>query len=159
MSNSAPCASPRTPRFSAHEARKTGFNIFASQGDQKRIMQETTMAVLNRKIDAQIITELETGTQDVSATAVTASLGIVAHVRAALGVQNAGGNINAAITPAFHAYLSQTTEFGSADFTSLRPFDRTTNEQTMDKFRWFGIDWVVHSGLTDRKSTRLNSSH
>ena len=30
--------------------RKTGFNIFASQGNQRSIMQMTTMAVINRKI-------------------------------------------------------------------------------------------------------------
>ena len=31
--------------------RKTKFNIFASQGNQRAIMQKTTMNVLNRKID------------------------------------------------------------------------------------------------------------
>ena len=36
--------------------RRTNFNIFASQGDGRRIMQDTTMAVLNRKIDSDIIT-------------------------------------------------------------------------------------------------------
>jgi hypothetical protein len=30
---------------------KTNFNIFASQGDQRRIMQMTSMAVINRKMD------------------------------------------------------------------------------------------------------------
>src|SRR3546814_6475743 len=35
--------------------RKTRFNIFASQGDQNRLMQHTTMGVLNRKIDDDII--------------------------------------------------------------------------------------------------------
>jgi hypothetical protein len=42
--------------------RKTDFNVFASQGNQRQIMQMTTMGVLNRKIDQQIITELNTGT-------------------------------------------------------------------------------------------------
>src|SRR5918996_6012664 len=31
--------------------RKTGFNVFASQGDQRRIMQETSMGTINRRID------------------------------------------------------------------------------------------------------------
>ena len=31
--------------------RKTGFNVFASQGNQRSVMQMTTMAVINRKID------------------------------------------------------------------------------------------------------------
>src|SRR5271170_7357895 len=42
--------------------RKTGFNIFASQGNQRAIMQRTTMAVINRKMDQDIITELNTAT-------------------------------------------------------------------------------------------------
>jgi hypothetical protein len=41
--------------------RKTKFNIFASQGDQKRIMQETSMAVVNRKIDDDIVTFTSSG--------------------------------------------------------------------------------------------------
>src|SRR5574343_95390 len=42
--------------------RKTGFNVFASQGNQRSIMQMTTMAVINRKIDELIINNLNTGT-------------------------------------------------------------------------------------------------
>src|SRR5258708_14726227 len=38
--------------------RKTGFNIFASQGHQRRIMQATSMGALNRKIDDTFIQEL-----------------------------------------------------------------------------------------------------
>src|SRR5262245_63945401 len=49
--------------------RKTGFNVFASQGNQKRIMQETTMAVINRKIDADIIAQLDTATVDTGSVA------------------------------------------------------------------------------------------
>src|SRR3546814_869326 len=47
--------------------RKTNFNVFASQGNQRRIMQETTMGVLNRKIDDDIIAILETATNDTGA--------------------------------------------------------------------------------------------
>jgi len=42
--------------------RKTDFNIFASQGNQRAIMQKTCMGVINRKIDQDIITELNTAT-------------------------------------------------------------------------------------------------
>ena len=35
--------------------RKTGFNVFASQGNQRAVMQMTTLAVINRKIDSLII--------------------------------------------------------------------------------------------------------
>ncbi len=36
----------------------TGFNIFASQGDQKAIMRQASMSVINRDIDSVILTEL-----------------------------------------------------------------------------------------------------
>jgi hypothetical protein len=47
--------------------RKTGFNVFASQGNQRAIMQMTTMAVLNRQIDTLIINALNTGTVTIGA--------------------------------------------------------------------------------------------
>src|SRR5690606_34882389 len=37
---------------------KTGFNIFASQGNQRELLQRDAMMVINRKIDSDIITEL-----------------------------------------------------------------------------------------------------
>lgn len=56
--------------------RKTGFNVFASQGDQRRIMQETSMAVINRKIDDDIIAQLDTATNHAGSTGAIASLGV-----------------------------------------------------------------------------------
>lgn len=123
--------------------RKTGFNIFASQGDQRRIMQETSMGVINRKLDLDIITELNTATQDTGA-ATTASLSLVMYGSTILG-NNAvplDGNISALITPAFHAYLMQTKEFASADYVNNKPFD---GQLTM--YRWAGINFIVHPNL------------
>lgn len=123
---------------------KTGFNIFASQGDQKRIMQQTSMAVINRKIDQDIIAELETGTQDTGA-AQQASLDLAMYARTILG-NNAvplDGNICGIITPAFEAYLMQTKEFANAQYVNNTPF---TSQLTM--FRWANINWIVHPNLT-----------
>jgi hypothetical protein len=41
--------------------RRTEFNIFASQGDGRRILQRGTQIVMNRKIDDLLIAELSTG--------------------------------------------------------------------------------------------------
>ena len=41
---------------------RTNFNLYASQGDGRRIMQETSMAVINRKVDNDIHTALGTAT-------------------------------------------------------------------------------------------------
>lgn len=123
--------------------RKTGFNVFASQGDQRRIMQMTTMGVVNRKIDQDVITELNTATQDTGA-AKTASLSLVMHGLAILGNNSVplDGNVSALITPAFHAYLMQTKEFASADYVNNKPF-----ENGMTMYRWAGVNFIVHPNL------------
>jgi len=123
--------------------KKTGFNIFASQGDQRRIMQETSMHVINRKIDDDIITELNTGTVNTGATT-QASLDLVMHATTLLGNADVpfDGNISALITPAFYSYLMQTTEFASADFVDNKPFSGKNMF-----FRWAGVNFIVHTGL------------
>ena len=122
---------------------KTGFNIFASQGDQRKIMQDTSMNVINRKIDLDVITELNTGTQDTGA-AQQASLSLVLYATTILG-NNAvplDGNISALITPAFYAYLMQTKEFTNVEYVNNKPFSGQ-----MSMFRWAGVNFIVHPNL------------
>lgn len=123
--------------------RRTRFNLFASQGDGRRIMQETTMGVLNRKVDQDIIAELNTATQDTGASS-TASLSLVMWGLAILGNNEVpmDGNIFGVISPAALAYLMQTTEFASALFVSSKPFDNQPQQ-----FRWANVNWMVHSRL------------
>jgi hypothetical protein len=126
--------------------RKLNFNIYAGQGDQRRIMQETTMGVLNRKVDSDIIAALETGTQD-TGTAATMSLSLAMYGLTILG-NNAvplDGNIFCAITPASYAYLMQTKEFNNVDYTNNKQFDNM-----MTNFRWAGVNWIVHPNLTGK---------
>lgn len=125
--------------------RKNRFNIYAGQGKQREIMQMTTMAVVNRKIDEDIITALETGTQFAGVAAATASLALVMKAKAILGNADVpyDGNISALITPAFEAYLMQTEEFTSADYVNNKPF-----ENGMSMFRWAGVNFIVHPNLT-----------
>lgn len=122
---------------------KTGFNIFASQGDQRKIMQDTSMGVINRKIDLDIITELNTGTQDTGA-AQQASLSLVLYATTILGNNSVplDGNINALITPAFYAYLMQTKEFTNVNYVNDKPFSGQ-----MSMFRWAGVNFIVHPNL------------
>ncbi len=127
--------------------RKTRFNIFASQGDQKAIMQMNSVAVLNRKIDDDILTILATGSVDTD-TYVAGSLALVLKAKTKLG--NAGvpwdDNIFAIISPAFEAYLYQTTEFASGDYVSRKTLDGADYAWVdQPKMRnWLGINWCVH---------------
>jgi hypothetical protein len=126
----------------------TGFDIFASQGDQRRIMQDGSVKVLNRKIDADIIAALDGATID-TGTSATASVAMVMKALAYLGdtgevpVQEED-NMFGLITNGFWAYMMQTEEFTSGDYVEVKPF----NGPTRKMFRWAGVNWIRHPNLT-----------
>ena len=127
--------------------RRTGFNIFASQGDGRRIMQENTMAVMNRKIDSQIIAQLNTATNDTGA-AQTANLKLVMKSLAILGNNSVpiDGRISAVVSPSFLAYLMMAEEFSSAEYISRKPLEGA-DPMWKDQpgfYRWMGINWISH---------------
>jgi hypothetical protein len=131
--------------------RKTAFNVFASQGNQRAIMQATSMGVINRKIDSDILTELATGTITTGA-AVTASMQLVTKAKTKLG--NAGvpwdSNIFAVISPGFEGYLMQIKEFASREYVGKAPMDNADpawRDRPMMYF-WLGVNWIVHPNVT-----------
>jgi len=131
--------------------RKTGFNVFASQGDQRRIMQETTMAVVNRKIDDDIITTLNTGT--VTAGSSTTIPGVDLFQSGRVKLSNAevpwDSNITLLCQPSFLAYLEQAPEFASADYIDLRPYagqDMSWRDKPM-AYRWRNTLICEHPNL------------
>lgn len=131
-------------------ARKTGFNIFASQGNQRALMQRTTMSVINRKIDSDIITALSSATVNTGG-ATTASETLC--LRALTILQNNDvpwdNNIFGLITPAFNAYLMQIDSYASSDYVDAKPMPSGGNVWT-DKPKmknWLGINWINHPGL------------
>lgn len=130
--------------------RKTDFNIFASQGDGRAIMQQTTQAVINRKVDQDIIALLATATQD-TGTATTASLALANYARVILGNNDVplDGDVYGLITPAFEAYLLGQKEFASADYVNRKPLDGSalTGRGDFPQFIWAGVTWIVHSNL------------
>jgi hypothetical protein len=128
----------------------TNFNIFQSQGDQRKIMQDTSRGVINRDIDQVLITVLNTGTLDTGAVQ-PASLGMALRAKTILGNNKVpfDGNIFAAITPAFEAYLLQVAEFSSADYVAVKPMADATlawRDAPM-MYRWLGVNWIVHPEL------------
>ncbi len=127
--------------------QKTGFNVFGSQGDQRRIMQETTMGVVNRKIDADIIAQLDTASID-TGTSATGSVALVAKSLGYLGnaevpIQDMD-NMFGVITPGFWAYLMQTKEFASGEYVDVKLFSGAIKKM----WRWFGVNWIMHPNLT-----------
>jgi len=130
--------------------RKTGFNIFASQGNQRAIMQKTTMGVINRKIDSDIITQLNTGTLN-TGTAVTGSVNLFQKASVILGNASVpwDGNITLLCTPAMLAYLQQAPEFSNAQYVDAKTFAGNSADWR-DKamaYRWRNVLITSHPNL------------
>ena len=105
--------------------RKTRFNIFASQGNQRQIMQETTMGVINRKIDDQIVTELNTGTVTIGSSTTIPSVSVFQNARVKLSNASVpwDSNITLLAQPSFLAYLEQAPEFSdNASYVDVKPY-------------------------------------
>ena len=134
--------------------RKTNFNIFASQGNQRQIMQKSTMAVINRKIDDQITTTLNTGTVTVGSSSTLPSVSLVMNGQVKLA--NASVPWDSQVTllcqPAFLAYLQQTDEFTSAEYVNLRPYtngDPAWRDKPQS-YRWMNMLIMAHPNLPGR---------
>jgi len=129
--------------------RRTSFNIFASQGDGRRILQEGSVKVLNRKADDLMITELSTATQD-TGTSQTANLALFAKAQAILGNADVDieeeDNMFCAISPAAMNYLLQVKEFASADYVDVKPF----NGPAVKMRRWMGVNFFMSNRLSGR---------
>ena len=128
--------------------QRTEFNLVSSQGEGRRIMQATTMGVMNREIDQDIIDALENGSIT-TGTTTTASLALCAKAKALLGKNKVrfDGQITALITPAYENYLIQTKEFASADYISNKPLDGSAPVQSYGYYNWIGVKWIVHPDL------------
>jgi hypothetical protein len=130
--------------------RKTSFNIFASQGDGKQIMQNGTIKVMNRKIDSDIIATLATATQFAGLTALTASASTFAYALALLGNNDVDtediDNLFFVITPSFRSYLIQTPEWSSRDYVEVQPLVGPMRKYT----RFSGFNVIVNGNLPNK---------
>jgi len=107
------------------------------------------MAVINRKIDSDINTALDTATVTWGAAAV-ATLTLVTTAKTKLGNAFAlEEEPFALITPAFHGYLMGLNQFTSADYINLKPFENVSKSKA---FNWYGVNWIVDGGLPNAGS-------
>lgn len=125
----------------------TGFNIFASQGDQKAIMRKASMSVINRDIDLTVLAELANATIDTGSYA-TASMAMVEKAKGYLANNSIPveeeDNMFAVVSGGFMAYLRQSTEFSSADYVDVKPLVGPTRKM----LRWNGVNWITSSLVT-----------
>lgn len=143
--------------------RKTGFNIFASQGDQKTLMQQTSMAVMNRKIDDQIITVLNTGTVTVGAASATPTISLFQNGRVKLSNASVpwDSNISLVCQPSFLAFLEQAPEFANAQYVEVKPYAGSdVNPSWRDKpmaYRWRNCLIIEHPNLPGKATASEKS--
>lgn len=143
--------------------RKTGFNIFASQGNQRQIMQETSMAVMNRKIDSQIITQLNTGTVTIGAAGATPTVSLFQNGRVKLSNASVpwDSNITLLAQPSFLAFLEQAPEFSNAEYVEVKPYaGGDQNPSWRDKpmaYRWRNCLIIEHPNLPGKATASEKS--
>tara|TARA_R110000868_G_scaffold68190_2_gene201692 strand:+ start:1611 stop:2459 length:849 start_codon:yes stop_codon:yes gene_type:complete len=141
--------------------RKTGFNVFASQGNQRSIMQMTTMAVINRKIDELIVTNLNTGTVAIGSSSTIPNVSVFQNARVKLS--NAAipwdSNVTLLCQPSFLAYLEQAPEFANAQYVDLRPYagDSPSWKDKPMAYRWRNCLIVEHPNLPGRGTSSEKS--
>lgn len=143
--------------------RKTNFNIEASQGNQRAAMQMTTMAVINRKIDDQIITELNAGTVTIGGTGIVPDVSLFQNGR--VKISNASvpwdSNITFLCQPSFLAYLEQAPEFANANYVDIKPYNAEENTASWrDRplaYRWRNALIIEHPNLPGKGTTAEKS--
>lgn len=125
----------------------TGFNIFASQGDQKAVMRQASMNVINRDIDLTVLAELANATIDTGSYA-TASVAMVEKAKGYLGNNSVPieeeDNMFAIVSSGFLAYLRQAKEFSSAQYVDVKTFSGATRKV----LRWAGVNWLSSALVT-----------
>jgi hypothetical protein len=141
--------------------RKTGFNVFASQGNQRAVMQMTTMAVVNRKIDDLIITELDTTTVTIGGSTTIPSVSVFQNARVKLSNASVpwDSNVTLLCQPSFLAYLEQAPEFTNAQYVDLRPYagqDPSWKDKPM-AYRWRNCLIIEHPNLPGKATSSEKS--
>ena len=150
---------PRTDNLNQYTAtlveqhdlvQRTGFNLFASQGDGRRIMQETSMKVINRTIDLDILSALSSATYNTTSAQV-ASLALVLKARTKLGNNQVAideiDNMFFVASPGFIGYLLQIKEFVNVLYVDVKPMEQAnspigTSKASRKMMRWAGFNWI-----------------
>lgn len=130
--------------------RVNDFNMFSAQSNLFTPMKRKVMAAINRKIDDDIITALNTSTTTVTSGG-TMTVAKAMLARGILGGNKVAddGNITFLITPAALTYLMQATEFANAQYVESRPYatGKPNYGDTRSVYKWAGMTVIVDPTL------------
>jgi len=124
---------------------------------RRSIMSRSTMSVIHRKYDDQILQELNTATQTAGAAAVvsyskiTKALALLANN----DVDITSNEIYGVITPAFYAKLLEMDQFTNIDYVETKPIIDNSGgiSSTIKMIKWLGVHWITHTGLPGQGSS------
>lgn len=125
-----------------HAAKElTGFDVFASQGNQADGLRKKVVNIMNRDQDLTILAAMAAFTQDFGSGPMdlTTILGAVAILGNNQVPTDEEDNMFGVVSPAATAYMLQFTEFSSADYVEMKPY---ANGATKRYRRWAGINWI-----------------
>lgn len=125
-----------------HAAKElTGFDVFASQGNQADGLRRMVMAIINRDRDLTILAALAAATQDYGNG--TMDLNFILGAVAILGNNQVPtdevDNMFGVVSPAAWAYMLQFPEFSNAQYVDVKPFASGTSVKYK---RWADINWI-----------------
>ena len=130
--------------------RVNDFNMFSAQSNLIDPMKSACQAAINRKIDDDIITTLNTGTTTITAGG-TMTVAKAMTARGILGANKVAddGNLTFLISPAALTYLMQASEFANAQYVSARPYDtgKPNYGDMRMVYKWAGLTVIVDPTL------------
>lgn len=131
--------------------QRTHFNIFESQGDGRRIMQMTSQAVINRRVDQDVLNELANATYN-TGNPTTASMDLVLKAFTILQnnkVPNDGG-LTLVASPAMVAMLMKQPEFTNSLYQSKQPINDNAFawKDRVIEITWLGLKVVTTPQVT-----------
>ena len=127
------------------KARKNGFHMAVSAVNQRTVMQNQTVASMNKRTDQLIITQLDTSAYNTGAAAAGNSVGFWLEARMILGnndVPTDDGKLWCAVTPAANEQKARVAQATSRDYVDSREFMKPRRV-----VEWMGIKFFVHTGL------------
>jgi len=131
-----------------HAAKElTGFDVFASQGNQADGLRKMVMNIIHRDQDLVILAALAAATQDFGTGVMdlTTVLGATAILGNNQVPTDEVDNMFGIISPAANAYMMQFPEFSSAQYVDVKPFAGGISKKYK---RWADVNWIVSPLVT-----------
>lgn len=143
------------------KVEKTGFNIFASQGNQKLIMQLSSMGVINRTIDDNIL-DVVAGATVTTGAAAPLTVQLFSKAQATLGAAKVpwDGNITLVCSPAALGVLQLAPEFSNAEYVNVKTnVDDPSWRDKPQAYRWRNVLIIPHPMLANTSSPASENAY